>query len=503
MPDFDIPDSLTAPQPPPHPPAEKPDVTKDGTKDGKKEEKKEELRPRKFLNGWSATHDKLMQDWADLCMSYRFMHNKSEGIFHKKGLGINLAVIIISSIAGFANIGVQSLFEGNMEAIKLASFAIGGVSLLSSMLTTVGNTLKWTALSESHRVAAIGWSKFGRQISVEIALHPNDRMDSSDFLKICRAELDRLIEQSPAIPPSVISEFQKKFGSIKDLKRPEICGNLEHTTAYQSSEERLTKLATDAALMLRKKKETLKELVAPEMEEQIVRQVNERIESAIEERKKRLEQEIEIKKQEEEEERRFEELLLEQRKAKVQQEIELVRLKAEQQIEAEKKKIKEEQETLERLAEERRKKVQEELELEKKRLQMEAEAAAKLAEAAAKLAQQEHGATAPNLDKFAGSSFENRLSMNRATSNSRSRSVSVRRRSILADSSYLLETTNTGSHGLIHVQDATHPQNVRRALSLQRPSSQQNTVIYPTQQQQQQQQQEGNPDDEVIIISKD
>lgn len=498
MPDFEIPASINTTQPISSVPtmAEKPDDKKDDKDKVKKDDKKEELRPRKFLNGWSATHDKLMQDWADLCMSYRFMHNKSEGIFHKKGLGINLAVIVISSIAGFANIGVQSLFEGNMEAIKLASFVIGGISLLSSMLTTVGNTLKWTALSESHRVAAIGWSKFGRQISVEIALHPNDRMDSFDFLKICRAELDRLIEQSPAIPPSVIGEFQQKFGHIKDLKRPEICGNLEHTTAYQSSQERLTRLATDAALMLRKKKETLKELVAPEMEEQIVKQVNERIESAIEERKKRLEEEIEIKKQEEEEERRFEELLLEQRKAKVQQEIELVRLKAEQELEAERKKVREEQETLERLAEERRKKVEEELELEKKRLQAEAEANAKQ--------MQEHGATAPQLDKFAGSSFENRLSMNRVASSSRSRSVSVRRRSILADSSYLLETNNTGSHGVIHVQDATHPQNVRRALSLQRPSqqqTQQNTVIYPIQQQQQQQPE--NPDDEIIIISKD
>ena len=46
---------------------------------------------------------------------------------------------------------------------------------------------------EGHRVAEVSWSKFSREISVELALEPKMRKPAFDFLTICRAEYDRLI----------------------------------------------------------------------------------------------------------------------------------------------------------------------------------------------------------------------------------------------------------------------------------------------------------------------
>lgn len=293
-----------------------------GNKEGKEDEK-----PKKFQNGWMKEQERLMAEWSDIASCYRWLHDKSEKIFHKKTLWINLPVIILSTLGGTANFGIQSLFENDETAKKYASFAIGGISLVAGMLTTVGNYLRYAQLEESHRVSAITWGKFQRLIAVELALNPIDRMDAIDFLKICRTELDRLIEQSPPIPIEPIKMFEKNFGTIRDLKKPDICGALEHTHVFESSEARLKQMAVEAALMLKRRKQTLNELVSPQIEKQIAEQVEARLNEALEERTKLLEQEIDKKR---EEERRTQEELnraVEERRKKIQEEIELEKMK--------------------------------------------------------------------------------------------------------------------------------------------------------------------------------
>lgn len=289
--------------------------------------KGEEEKPKKFQNGWTKEQEKLMADWSDIASCYRWLHDQSEKVFHMKNLLVNIPVIILSTLGGTANFAAQSLFEDDENGKKYASFAIGGISIFAGMLTTIGNYLRYAQLEESHRVASITWGKFQRLLAVELSLNPNDRMDSLDFLKICRAELDRLIEQSPPIPSDIIRRFEAKFGTIKDLKRPDICGALEHTAVFQSSETRLKNMAAEAALMLRRKRQTLNELVSPQIEKKISEQVELRVQEAIEDRKRKLEAEIEIKKQEEKKAQDDYERALEERKRKIQEEIDLEKKK--------------------------------------------------------------------------------------------------------------------------------------------------------------------------------
>lgn len=286
--------------------------------DQKKEE--ETGREKKFLNGWTTEQERLMSEWSDIAMCYRWLHDHSEKIYHKKTLWINIPVIVLSTLGGTANFGIQSIFSDDTSK-KLASFAIGGVSLFAGLLTTINNYLRYPQLEESNRVASIAWGKFQRLIAVELSLHPDERMDSLDFLKVCRADLDRLIEQSPPIPPQAIQLFEFRFGSIKELKKPDICGALEHTRVYESSETRLKQVAVDAALLLRQRKNTLAELLSPKIQDQIATQIHARMSEELDARRKQMEEEIAMQK--EEEKRREEEVqrVMEERQRKIHEEL--------------------------------------------------------------------------------------------------------------------------------------------------------------------------------------
>lgn len=242
----------------------------------KKDDKKEENQEKRFLNGWSKEQEQLMSEWSDIALCYRWLHDNSEKIYHAKNLWINLPVIILTTLGGTASFGVQSVFSDPVSK-QYASFAIGSVSLFAGILTTVGNYLRYAQLEESNRVASIAWGKFQRLIAIELAMNPNERMDAIDFLKICRADLDRLIEQSPPIPTEAIYVFEAKFGAIKELKKPDICGALEHTTVFNSSDLRLKQVAVDAAILMRQRRHTLNELLAPQVQQTIEKKVDERL----------------------------------------------------------------------------------------------------------------------------------------------------------------------------------------------------------------------------------
>jgi hypothetical protein len=234
--------------------------------DNKETSKVEVAKPKKFLNGWTPELDDLMAEWADKAACYRWMHERTEKIFSRNDRMITIPVIILSTLTGTANFGLTSIFGDNKSAASLATLAIGGVSIIAGIITTLGNFLRYAQGSEAHRVSSISWGKFNRLICVELRLNPNERMDSMSFLKICRIELDRLIEQSPPIPDSIIAAFRNEFGSSMDVKKPDIAAAIEHTKAFKDNGARLKKMAAEAAIMIQQKKGVLRQLVVSDID---------------------------------------------------------------------------------------------------------------------------------------------------------------------------------------------------------------------------------------------
>ncbi len=225
--------------------------------------------PKRYMNGWSSEQDNLMADWSDIAGCYRWMHDRAEKKYTLQNMYMIIPVIILSTLTGTASVGIGSIAGDDQAVQKYLNFGIGGLNLIAAILTTLNNFLRFAQLGESNRVAGIAWGKFQRLIAVELALNPNDRMDSLDFLKICRADLDRLIEQSPPIPDTIIAEFEIEFKDKPKLRRPDICHGLDHTHVFDSSKSRLKDLTSEAALMLMHKKKMLRQEIIPDLDRMI------------------------------------------------------------------------------------------------------------------------------------------------------------------------------------------------------------------------------------------
>ena len=230
-------------------------------------------KPPKFNNGWGKEQEELMAGWADRAACYRWMHDKCEKIMAKNNMFITVPVIILSTLTGSANFIMGSLLEGDQQGQKFAQIGIGGVSIFTGILTTLGNFFRYAQSSEAHRVAGISWGKFQRQIDVELKLHPRERIDCMDYLKICRAEFDRLIEQSPPIPDKVIHEFEHEFKDKPDLIRPDIAHGMDHTRIFVDKDTRLKQVAAEAAQFLMQKRKVWHRAMMPDVDNHIEKKV--------------------------------------------------------------------------------------------------------------------------------------------------------------------------------------------------------------------------------------
>jgi len=220
-------------------------------------------------NSWTPEIECLIAEWADKAQCYRWMHDKTSREYATYNQYMMIPVIILSTLTGTANFGLDSFFQGSTNGKTYASLGIGGVSIITGIISTVANFLRYGQGSEAHLISALMWAKFSRLISIEMALHPEDRMEAFAFLKMFRIELDRLVEQSPTIPDYIILQFKREFRATTDVKKPDIAGVLEHTKVYNNNGERLAKIATDASMMLLQKKRFFKDMVMEEIDAKV------------------------------------------------------------------------------------------------------------------------------------------------------------------------------------------------------------------------------------------
>lgn len=188
---------------------------------------------------WSEDHEKVLVEWADKAMCYRWLHNKSNEKYNSLNTYFTIPVIILSTITGTANFAQERLptkYQG------YAQMSIGTLSIFAGILTTIQQFLKVNELNEGHRICSLSWDKFYRDIKTELSQAPSERPNPHDMLKNYKKEFDRLMEISPNIDNEIIDAFKYTFNktinnnvkkTMHDITKPEILDELIPTNEFR------------------------------------------------------------------------------------------------------------------------------------------------------------------------------------------------------------------------------------------------------------------------------
>jgi hypothetical protein len=177
---------------------------------------------------WSPENENILVEWGDVAQCYKWMNSASHEQYSNYLAWFTIPTIILSTISGTASFAQGSVPH---RVQMYAPVVIGTINIFVGILTTIQQYLKIAERNESHRVSAISWDKFSRNIRIELAKAPNERMEAGHFIKMCRQEYDRLMETSPVISREIIQHFNRKFAGktgrkerarLEEIKKPDI-----------------------------------------------------------------------------------------------------------------------------------------------------------------------------------------------------------------------------------------------------------------------------------------
>jgi len=187
------------------------------------------------IRKWKREEEQILKEWADKAVCYKWLHLKSYEHFRWINAIYTIPVIILSTLTGTAN------FAQDRVPVNYLSFyvmTVGGLNLIAGIISTIHQYLKIAQITEAHRVSYIAWEKFSRNIRIELAKSPKERLSVTEMLKTCAEEYDRLEETAPSVNTGIIELFKKTFGEIHDLIKPDILGKINPTLVYDREEHK-------------------------------------------------------------------------------------------------------------------------------------------------------------------------------------------------------------------------------------------------------------------------
>jgi hypothetical protein len=167
---------------------------------------------------WNDSLETLIAHEGEKCSGLAWLYTEAERYYSKMNTFIALPVIVLSTVTGFISGSSQLLFANS----AVASIGVGGVSLFTGILSTVGSYFAWAKKTEACRITALQYSKLLKFIAIEMTLPKVERIRAKDMLKIIRETAERLLETSPTVPPHIIEEYKKIFKEKQDICHPEM-----------------------------------------------------------------------------------------------------------------------------------------------------------------------------------------------------------------------------------------------------------------------------------------
>lgn len=175
---------------------------------------------------WTDELEQLLITWAEKASGYAWLHQKSAISFKKRNLCISIPSCIFGYLSGITLLLSNEVFNNCNDIPYRATLrgVLGVTAILSGVLSNFQEMFTFKEEAEKHRIAALRFLSFFREISCELSLDPKFRSASMDYITLKRFEFDKILEQSPDIPEGIIRDFNNNFRTVSIHKPDPVIG---------------------------------------------------------------------------------------------------------------------------------------------------------------------------------------------------------------------------------------------------------------------------------------
>lgn len=180
---------------------------------------------------WHKSLENVLTQIGEECQYKAKIHRICYDYFNKRNIKFQLPVIIFSVLSGSGN-----FVASNFPTIeKWMILGIGGLSMATSIISSIAQFLKLSQLSEGHRIAYISWEKFYTQIRIQMGLRRKFRAPAEDFYNNIVMNYNRLNEISPEIPVTFIKSMKSTNKKVKrQSSLPYYAAKFQNIDCYNS-----------------------------------------------------------------------------------------------------------------------------------------------------------------------------------------------------------------------------------------------------------------------------
>ena len=181
---------------------------------------------------WDESIENILSEIGDESQINAFMHKKAQAYYTTQNIKYQLPIIVLSALSGTGNF-ISANFPDYSSIIILA---VGGVSIFTSILSSVAQFLKVSQLSESHRMSYLSWEKFHSTIKFQLNKRRKNRDDLKDFISLIVPEYQRLKEISADIPKHICDQVKRNKKNLNKMQIPYMLNGFHPVIPFKEEE---------------------------------------------------------------------------------------------------------------------------------------------------------------------------------------------------------------------------------------------------------------------------
>jgi hypothetical protein len=182
---------------------------------------------------WDDSIEGILSELGDEAQINAFLHKKSHEYYTTQNIKYQLPIIILSAVSGTGNF-ISTNFPDYSATIILA---VGGLSIFTSIISSVAQFLKVSQLSESHRISYLSWEKFHSNIKFQLNKRRESRENLKDFLSLIVPEYQRLKEISASIPEHICNSVKRNKKNLKNMKIPYLLNGFHPVIPFKENDD--------------------------------------------------------------------------------------------------------------------------------------------------------------------------------------------------------------------------------------------------------------------------